>query len=484
MKGKKSFYIECIVNNPNKSMPSSSKWYERIPHPVVMLFVIIVLMALLSYVLPAGSYERELVDGRQRVIPGSYNVIPSTPVGFLDLFRSIPLGFKTAAEIIFVVLASGIMFGILEKSRMIENTIGTLIQKLGLEHKFFIVVMMTFIYGMLGVVVGYESNIAMVPIAAVLTLALGGDLVLAAGISVGAITVGFGLSPINAYTVGTGHKIAELPLFSGALLRSTLCFAGLALLAFYNVRYFKKILADGERSLGKGLDTAGLRLSKPLEDYRITPNNWLVLSIFLGGLVVMLIGVFKYKWYINEISAIFLVITVLSGLAARLSGKTLSETALKSIGLVAPGAFMVGYATSIKVVMEMGNIGDTIAFELSNMLTIFPTYASAVFMSMVQSLINLLIPSGSGQALATLPIMIPLGELLGLTRQTTILAFQIGDGVTNLFNPVLGGLIAMLGLCRVPFDRWLRFILPLVGWLILISWLVLLWSVYIDWGPA
>ena len=110
-----------------------------------------------------------------------------------------------------------------------------------------------------------------------------------------------------------------------------------------------------------------------------------------------------------------------------------------------------------------------------------PTYASAVFMSIAQCGINLVIPSGSGQALATLPIMIPVGDVLGLTSQTTILAFQIGDGVTNLFNPTLGGLIAMLSLCRVPFDRWLRFIFPLTFILLLISWLFLLFSVYIKW---
>lgn len=463
---------------------ATKRWYERIPHPVVMLFVIIVFTAILSYILPAGSYERELVDGRQRVIPGSYQTIDQTPVGLLGLFRAIPLGFKTASEIIFIVMASGIMFGVLEKTQMVENAVGTFVKKLGLQRKYFIVVIMTFIYGFLGVAIGYENNIAMVPIAAVMALALGGDLILAAGISVAAITVGFGLSPINPYTVGTGHKIAEMPLFSGALLRSILCFFALCILAYYNVRYFKKIMADKAKSLGLGLNTEGFALSKPIADYTITKNNWLILGIFVSGIVIMLYGIFVHHWYINDISAIFLIIAVSSGLAARLDGKTLSETVLKSIAVVAPGAFMVGYATSIKVVMEMGNIGDTIAYGLSSMLSTLPTYASAIFMSIAQSVINLMIPSGSGQALATLPIMIPIGELLGLTRQTTILAFQIGDGVTNLFNPALGGLIAMLSLCRVPFDRWLRFIFPLVGLILLLAWIALLFSVYIDWGPV
>lgn len=459
------------------------KWYERIPHPVVMLFAIIVLAAILSHILPAGTYEREIVDGRERVIPGTYQKIESTPVGLIKMFTAMPLGYKTAAEIIFIVLASGVMFGVLEKSGMIENTVGTIVRKMGLKRKYFIVVMMTFIFGMAGVMIGYENNIAIVPIAAVISLALGGDLMLAAGISVGAITVGFGLSPINPYTVGTGHKIAELPLFSGAVLRGILCLMGLSILAYYNVRYFKKINADRSKSMSHGLNTKGFSLSKPLEEYELSKNNWLILGIFILGILIMLYGVFVYHWYLNEVSAIFTMIAIVAAVASGMGGNDFSETAFKSISVVAPGAFMVGYATSIKVVMEMGNISDTIAFSLASALNGLPLYGSAVAMSLSQCVINLFIPSGSGQALATLPIMIPLGELLGLTRQSTILAFQIGDGVTNLFNPTLGGLIAMLSLCRVPFDRWLRFIFPVVGLILVVAWMFLLFSVYIKWGP-
>jgi uncharacterized ion transporter superfamily protein YfcC len=465
------------------SEPRKKKWYERIPHPVVMLFAIIVLAALMSHVLPAGMYERAVVDGRERVIPGTYQTIESTPVGLIKMFTAMPLGYKTAAEIIFIVLASGVMFGVLEKSGMIENTVGTMVKKLGLKRKYFIVVMMTFIFGMAGVMIGYENNIAIVPIAAVISLALGGDLMLAAGISVGAITVGFGLSPINPYTVGTGHKIAEMPLFSGAILRSILCLSGLSILAYYNVRYFKKITADKTKSLSQGLNTEGFSLSKPLDEYRLSKNNWLILGIFILGILIMLFGIFYFHWYLNEVSAIFTMIAIVAGVASGMSGTEFSETAFKSISVVAPGAFMVGYATSIKVVMEMGNISDTIAFSLASALNGLPLYGSAVAMSTAQCVINLFIPSGSGQALATLPIMIPLGELLGLTRQTTILAFQIGDGVTNLFNPTLGGLIAMLSLCRVPFDRWLRFIFPVVALILVVAWMFLLFSVYIKWGP-
>lgn len=425
------------------------------------MFFIIILVCILTYILPAGTYERELVDGKIRVIPNSYSTLERSSVGLLDMFKSIPLGFKNAIEIIFIVLAGGIMFGIMEKSKAVENTIGTLVKKLGAEKKHLIIVLMTFIYGILGIAVGYENNIAMVPIAAVLSLALGGDLMLAAGISVGAMTIGFGLSPINPYTVGTGHKIAQLPMFSGAGLRSVLCFAALSIMAWYNVSYFKKITRDPDKSLGKGLNEKGISLSKPIQEYRMSINNWLVISIFTIGLCFVVFGIFEYGWYINELSAVFLMIALACGIVSRMNANTISTNVLESVAIAAPGAFMVGLAASIKVLMEMGNISDTISYNLSEMLQGLPLYASAIGMSISQSMLNFFIPSGSGQALATLPVMLPLGEVLGLTRQTTILAFQIGDGISNLINPTLGGLIAMLTMCRVPLDRWLRFIFPI-----------------------
>ena len=455
-------------------------WYERIPSAVTMLFAIIVFVTLLTYILPAGEFKRVLIEGRNRVIPGSYSTIPNTPIGFLEMFIAIPLGFKEAIEVMFVVLSGGIMFGVMEETKAIENAVGTFVRKIGREKKYLAVVIMTFIYGALGVFVGYEHNIALIPIAAVVSLALGGDLVLAAGISVAAVTIGFGLSPINPYTVGIGHKIGELPLFSGALLRSILCFLALSFLAFYNVRYFRKISKNPDSALGKGLNENGIVLSKPLTDYSISLNNYLVLSVFIIGLGAILYGVFNLNWYINEISAIFLMITLATGIIGRMDGNKISETVLKSVAYAAPGAFMVGFATTIKVLMEMGHISDTISFHLSEVLKTLPLYLSAVGMAVSQSIINFFIPSGSGQALATLPVMLPLGEVIGLTRQTTILAFQIGDGISNLINPTLGGLIAMLSMCRVPLDKWLRFIFPVAIILFFLSAIFLIIAVTIG----
>ncbi len=445
-----------------------------------MLFAIIVLVTVLTYLLPAGLYERTEVDGRLQVIPDSFAEVPPTPVGFFKMFRAFPEGYRLATPVIFICLASALMFSVLEATRTIENAVGRLVFRMGMQRAELLLVLLTFVYGMLGVLVGYENNIATVPIAVVVVLALGGDLVLAAAVSLGGMTVAFGLSPINPYTVGIGHEIAGLPLFSGWWLRSILCFGALAITAGYNVRYYRRLLADPASGIGRGLDTTGLALSRPLADYRITARNWWLLGVFLLGLATVLYGVFTWGFGINEISAVFLIVMVVCAATSGLSARALTDGAMHAVAEMAPATFIIGMAATVKVILEQGQIQDTISYGLALALDGLPTYASAVGMSIGQSGINLLIPSGSGQALATLPVMIPLGRALELSPQISILAFQIGDGVTNLFNPSLGGLVAMLGVCRVPFDRWLRFVLPLTGILLLWAWAGLLLAVAVG----
>ncbi len=464
------------------SVNRGTSMLRQIPPPLILLFGILLVVAVMTYLLPAGHYERTELAGRMRVVPGSYGVVDSTPIGPLQFFRAFPEGYRVATPIIFICLASALMFSVLKATRTIENVVGRLLYRLGTKRAELILVLLTFFYGLLGVMVGYENNIAMIPIGAVVVLALGGDLVLAAGVSAGGMTVAFGLSPINPYTVGIGHELAELPLFSGAGLRSVLCFGALAITAAFNVRYFRRIRREPARAIGRGLDEAGLALARPLDAYRVTPRNWLLLSIFVAGLIWVLYGVFNYHWFIDDISAVFLIVFVLTAVCSGLSLADVSKEGLGGVAEMAPATFIIGMAATVKVLLEQGQIQDTISYGLAEALDGLPTYLSAIGMSVGQSGLNLLIPSGSGQALATLPVMIPLGEALGLTRQVSILAFQVGDGVTNLFNPSLGGLIAMLSLCRVPFDRWLRFVLPLTGIILLWAWLGLLIAVAIGYS--
>ncbi|TGB01213.1 YfcC family protein [Halobacillus salinus] len=455
-------------------------WLDRIPHPLALLFYIVVFAGILTYIIPAGSYEREEIGGATRTIPGTYELTERSPVNVLELFTAIPEGFQQIANIVFIVFAAAMMFGILEKTGMLERTVGTFVRKLGLGRRYLVVVIMTFVYGLLGIFVGYENNIALIPIAVLLSIAIGGDVILGAGIAIAGVSVGFGLSPFNPYTVGVGHQIAEMPLFSGWAFRSVLVLVILSLLAAYNVRYFKKILKDREKSLDGNINTDDMQLSQPLDSYKMRKKDVAMLLVFLAGLAVMLYGVFTKGWYINEISAIFLMVGIVNGLIARMNGSQIADTFSKALGPSALAAILIGVAQGIQVVMNHGNISDTIAYGFVSVLEHLPASAAAIFMSISQSIINLFIPGGSGQALVTLPIMIPVGDIVEIPRQFIITAFQVGDGITNLITPTLGGLMAMLGLCRVPYGRWLRYIFPFTVLAFFVSWIALLAGIVIS----
>ncbi len=460
------------------------KWYDLIPHPVIILFGMIVLAWIFTYLIPSGEFSRMEIDGKQKVVAGSFHFLESARLSPMVIFKSMPKGYKAAIEVIFIIIASGIMFGILNATGSVENAVGSFVKTLGKKKQNLLIFGMTFLYGILGMFIGYENNIAMIPIAAVLSLAIGGDLVLATGIAVGGVTVGFGLSPFNPYTVGTAQRIADLPLFSGATLRLILCLLGLTIMAWYNVSYFKKIKEKPSKGLGNDLDSSGFSLSKPLEAFQMKSKDWIILSSFVIMFFVLIYGVFQFKWYLNDISALFLIFSFFLVFFLNKTNIEIGELILDSVAKVAPGAFMVGFAATIRIVMEEGKVSDSITYYLANSLAGLPNYLSAIGMVATQSLMNFMIPSGSGQALATMPILIPLGELLNLTKQTVVLAFQVGDGVSNLVNPTFGGLIAMIAICRVPFERWLRFIAPVVVILIALTLIFVMIAVFLNYGPA
>nr|WP_321501884.1 AbgT family transporter [uncultured Dethiosulfovibrio sp.] len=463
---------------------TGKRWYERIPNPFALLFLIIIAVGLLTYIIPAGEFERVNVGGRMGVVAGTYHSVEQSPVGFFDLFKALPIGMVKSASIIFITLISGALFGLLNSTGALENAVGLVVRKIGINKRNRLIWLITFIFGFMGATVGFENNIALVPIAVLVALALGGDLMVGAGMAVAGIGVGFATSPINPYTVGVGDVIANLPMFSGALLRSGFCIASLAIVADHTCRYLTRIDKDPTRSLVTGIGTEGLALRRPLEEYSLSGRDKVVLASFLIGMATILFGVFTWGWYITEISAVFIVMAVAAGILAGMTSDEIVAKMVKGASDIVGGALIIGVARGIQVILDDGRIGDTIVQSLATPLADLPVTLSAILMTVVHSVINFFIPSGSGQAMATLPIMIPLSDLIGMTRQTAILAFQVGDGVMNLLVPTLGGLLAMIALARVPFDRWFRFAFPLAMKILVMSWFFLAFAVFINWGPA
>lgn len=439
---------------------------------MVLIFGVLVAAAASTHLLPSGTFDREEIDGQTRVIPGSYHAVDGDPASLFDIFLSVPKGLMEASQYLFIVFIAGGLFKVLADTGALENLVGTTVKTVGLERRGVIVWITTFVFGFFGVAVGFENNIALVPIAMLVARAIGASSLVGAGMAVGGIGVGFALSPINPYTVGVSQQIADLPTFSGAPLRTALVLLALAGVAAYNSWAMKKYPANDD----------GPGLSKPVEEYSLGFNDYKVLTIFLGGLAYMLYGVFQYKWYINEIAATFLGIAIFVGIACRTKGDEFVAQMMEGASAVTAGALIIGLAASIQVVLEEGMIIDTVIHGLAGTLSALPVAVAAVVTTVVQGVLNFFIPSGSGQAMVTMPILIPLGDLIGITRQTMVLAFQVGDGLTNLIVPTSGGTLAMLAMGRVSYSDWVKFCTPMMIVMYLLSWTFIIGAVLTGWS--
>lgn len=461
------------------------KWYERVPNAHVLLFSIIVIFTILTYIVPAGQFERAEVDGRMRVVAGTFHYVDQTPVGIIDMFKAIPRGMIGAADIVFITFFAGALFNVIGSTGALEAGIARAVSRFNKSKKSgtLVIWIMTFVFGLLGAVVGFENNIAIVPIGVMISLAMGYDLMVGAAMAIGGIGLGFATSPINPYSIGVAHAIAELPIFSGFGMRSLFCASTLAVLAYNISRYAKKIEEDPDKSVVKDIGKEGLNLSEDIEKYVLTGTHKMVILMLIAMLGVIIFGTVKFKWYLLEISTVFIVSAILIGAVARYSPDEIVNAMMQGAASVTSGAMIIGVARGISIVLDQGNISDTIINTLATPLQYMPTMISGVLMGIVHAIINFFIPSGSGQAMATMPIMVPLSDLIGLTRQTAVHAFQIGDGITNLIIPTLGGLHAMLAVTRIPFDRWFRFVLPTVIQTFLVGSIFTVIAILIHWGP-
>ncbi|MCE8017744.1 YfcC family protein [Halomonas sp. MCCC 1A17488] len=439
------------------------KWYQTVPDPMVLIFLILLATYALTFVVPAGEYERVEQDGRTRVVPESFEYLPDVDaISPFDIFVAVPRGLNEASLYLFIVFIAGGLFHILQRTGALENAIGVAVNRVGVERRNIIITAGTFIYGFFGVAVGFENNIALVPIAVLIASAIGCSSLVGTTMAVGGIGIGFALSPINPYTVGVAQGIAELPTFSGAWLRALLVVSSLALLSLYICKWVVRM--DFEEP-----DNAKA-MTKSLDEYRLTRQNKLTLGVFILGLAAMLVGVFTQGWYINEIAGMFLLIAIVIGIVNGLSANEIVKQMMEGASKVTAGALVIGLAASIQVILNQAQIIDTIVHGLSGLIQGIPGALSAIMASVVQGAINLFVPSGSGQALVTMPILIPVADLVGMSRQLMITAFQVGDGLTNLIVPTSGGTLAMLALGRVSYVAWLKAILPFMVLVYALAW--------------
>ncbi|MEJ8543742.1 YfcC family protein [Brevibacillus borstelensis] len=427
----------------------------------VLLFAVLAIAVVLTYLIPAGEYARVDVNGRSVVDPQSFQFIESSPVKPLGLVNSVHTGMEEAAGIIFFVLIIGGTFGILTATGAIEALIVTLSRKLQNQEKWLIPIMM-FFFAMGGTLMGMaEETIPYIAIMIPLAIALGFDAITGTAIVLVGASVGFTSAIMNPFTIGVAQGIAELPTFSGAGFRIGVFVVMYVVSVGFVYRYAMKVKKDrGQGFFGNyaGKSTEDMIRS----DVKLTTSHKWILACFLINFVVLAFGVIKYGWYITEIAGLFLLLGIIIGLIGRLTPNTIVDSFMKGAAGLISGALVIGVARAIVVVLNDGHILDTILYYAATAINQVPATFSAFGMLVLQSLINFIVPSGSGQAALTMPIVTPLADLVGVTRQTAVLAFQFGDGISNIFTPTSGYFMAGLAVAGIPWIRWVKWILPLI----------------------
>lgn len=459
---------------------------KKVPHVYALIFIIIIIGAISTYIVQPGTFEREVIEGREMVVPDSYEQVERTPVGILDTFKAVQLGMIEAAHIIFFIFIVGGAFSILKGTGAIDGAIGTLAKKVQGREALFIPALMI-VFAVFSASMGlYEEFLPFIPPIVLLCLTLGFDSITGVAIVMVGAGSGFAAAFTNPFTIGIAQEIAEVPMFSGLALRIPLFAVTVGIAIAYVYRYAMKVKADPELSPVYQLDQDREESEIDLESLEeLTFTQKLVIGVIIAGFLILFYGVMELGWYINELAALFLGMGILGGIVGRLNIDSIAENFVLGAKSLTMGALAVGLARGILVVLTQGQIVDTILFSISNVLEGIPVMFSAVGMFLFQSLLNILVPSGSGQAALTMPIMTPLADLIGTTRQVAVLAYQLGDGITNMITPTLGPLLAALALGGdISWEKYAKWILPLIGILTLLGMIVVAFAHLIQFGPV
>lgn len=439
----------------------------KVPNVLVLLFVIIIIATVCTYIVPAGEYERVEKDGREVVDPDSYHRVERNPVSPFGMLKAIHTGMVDVASIAFFILIVGGTFGIIQETGAIFAGISSTARRLqGKERAIIPVIMIIFALG--GSVFGMsEELIAFIPLMVPLCLALGFDSITGAAIVLVGAGAGFAGAFMNPFTIGVAQGIADLPLFSGMKFRVFVWVVLLGISIFYVYRYAGKVKANPELSLTYEEDKQKGKIADFSEFSQMTLSHRLVLLVTAVLFIVLIIGVVKFGWYINELAAIFLAMGILSAIVAKLGVNKTADAFIAGSKDLAFVALIVGISRGVLVILTEGYIIDTVLHGMSTAIAGLPSFLSAVVMFIFQCLLNIIVPSGSGQAALTMPIMAPLSDIAGVTRQTAVLAYQFGDGFTNIWSPTSGYFMAALGIAGIEWKKWSKWFKPL-----LITWFI------------
>lgn len=450
------------MDTPEDSGSAAKKKFE-FPHVIIILFSITIIASILSYIIPAGEFDRVEQDGNTVVVEGTYKTVESNPPGIFDIFLSIPEGMIEGASIIFFILIVGGAFGILLETKAIDAMLAKLTALMGNKEIYLIPVFMIF-FALGGATFGMsEEAIPFMLILVPLAIKIGFDSMTGAAIVLIGAHAGFTAAFINPFTVGVAQSIAGVPLFTGMGTRIIFWFIFVGVSILYVMLYAKKIKKDPKKSVMYEEDRKLFLGNDKLDQVEsLTKRHVFIILVLVLTLIGLALGVTLLDWYVNEIAALFVVMGILVGLIGKMRLNEIAQNFIKGCESLVLGALVVGFAYSILIILENSNTIDTILEYSATLISSWPGYLSALGMFGIQSILNFIVPSGSGQAALTMPIMAPLADLVGVSRQTAVLAFQMGDGISNIVTPTSGAFMAALAVAKVPWIKWIKWILPLI----------------------
>jgi uncharacterized ion transporter superfamily protein YfcC len=419
----------------------------RLPHPLVLLLGGVAVAALLTWVLPAGAYDRvpDAASGRDLVVAGSFHRVAATPVGPLAAVMAVPGGILAGGDVVLLILFVGGAFALLDETGALARLVGNVARTA--RHPRTTVALVSVFFATMGALENFhEEIIALIPVLLLLSRGLGFGAITALAMSVGAAVVGSAFSPSNPFAAGLAFQFAELPQLSQGGLRAVLLVVAVAVWIAWTLANTSR---DDVRPEMTELTT------EPASGRDLALLLMLVVPIF-----IYVWGVLRFGWGFNEMSGLFLVAGFGVGVTA---GRSLSDTAagfLRGMESMLAAALFVGVARAISLVLTDGQVIDTIVAGLVAPLSQIPALAAAALMVPVHALIHVPVVSNSGQAVLMMPIMAPTADLLGISRDAAVMAYQTGGPMMDFVTPTNGALLAMLLKAGVPFGRWLRFAVP------------------------
>ncbi|HNX86783.1 MAG TPA: AbgT family transporter [Bacteroidales bacterium] len=438
---------------------------KKIPHTLIIVSIILIIFLILTWIIPSGEFDRHEYNGRQVVVPGTYHQVESQPQDLVDLFTAPIKGMISAAQIIAFVLLIGGAFGILNKTGAINAGLAGILEttKKNPAIKKFIIPIIMFLFSLAGASFGMcEEVMVFILITIPLSIAMGYDSLTGIAMPFIGAASGFAGAFSNPFTIGIAQGIAEIPVFSGWEYRIAVWLVLMAAAITFVMVYARRIEKNPEKSLvyeiDRKRDLTGYHTD---EDLAFTFKRKMVLVIFFASLVLLIIGVNIWGWYINEIAGLFIAMGLLAALFFRLPSNTAVGAFLEGARDMMTAALVIGLTRGMLIIATDGKIIDTILNGIAGTMGQFPQVVSVQMMFFFQGFMNFFVPSGSGQAALTMPLMAPLSDLIGISRQTAVLAYQLGDGLfTNIF-PTSGVTMGILAIGNIPYDKWIRFMLPL-----------------------